>query len=599
MIRPMAELHTTSVDLEGLMRVLGEALYSTPLVAVRELVQNAHDSIQRRSLEGAWDVAAARIGVEADVAAGCLRIQDNGSGLTGDEVHRYLATVGRGYTRELRDEGVGADLIGYFGMGFLSAFAVADAVTVETQSGSEGASAVRFHSRQGATYSVQEIAARDVGSVVTLELREEFRYLLEGDALLSLLERYCCLLRHPIYSGGVCVNAQRPPFRAAGLTPRAYRAQAVSFAQRFEPGEPLTAFALDTDASDAPKGLFWLRGSASFATSDLRRVAVYVRGMFIGDTERELLPPWAGFVGVVLEDDRLTPTASRETLKRDQHYERAKACVRESLIRGLGHLAREEGPTWRRLLRRHNEALLGAALSDDRMFALLAEELTVPTSEGDLTLPEVRRRSPSGIHVNDLGEGGFEELLFRARRVPVVRGSRFGAAAFCHRYASERGLRVVQVGTAEGNSALFREAAVPAATRQRLQDVFATEQRRVVVAEFDPLHLPFVAVRDREAQVRSMIESDEADRRMGQAMLAVARLAAQQLRSDTPAILYVNLRSPVIQSILNAPEERWSLVDGLVVPLVDLLGEAAGPEALEASFRALSETLSALIGAPS
>src|SRR5262245_9329989 len=122
-------LQKTSVDLAGLMRVLGEALYSTPYVAIRELVQNAHDSCTRRRLETRDDFAAA---ISVKLSPGMLVIADNGAGLTDAEIRAYLATVGAGYTRTLRERGEGEELIGFFGLGFLSAFPISERVEVWT-----------------------------------------------------------------------------------------------------------------------------------------------------------------------------------------------------------------------------------------------------------------------------------------------------------------------------------------------------------------------------------------------------------------------------------------------------------------------------------
>src|SRR6185436_426074 len=116
------ELLRTQVDLAGLMKVLGQNLYSTPHVAVRELVQNAHDSCVRRQIEDPAPFDA-KIVVSPDPQRRTLTIVDTGAGLTHDEVVKYLATVGAGYTGKLRAEGLGGDaLIGAFGLGFLSAF---------------------------------------------------------------------------------------------------------------------------------------------------------------------------------------------------------------------------------------------------------------------------------------------------------------------------------------------------------------------------------------------------------------------------------------------------------------------------------------------
>src|SRR5689334_14023264 len=120
-----ADFRSTEVDLSGLMRVLGEALYSTPHVAIRELVQNGHDSLERRRIEH-HSPERPLIRLTTHAEQGRLSIEDNGAGLTDSEIHKYLATVGSGYTRALRDQGQSSSLIGYFGLGFLSAFVVSE-----------------------------------------------------------------------------------------------------------------------------------------------------------------------------------------------------------------------------------------------------------------------------------------------------------------------------------------------------------------------------------------------------------------------------------------------------------------------------------------
>src|SRR5690606_33229179 len=144
-------------------------------------VQNAHDSCERRRIE-AGDEFAASIQVIADPSAGTLTIEDTGAGLTDDEIQRYLATVGAGYTRTLRQresasasasgEANESSLIGYFGLGFLSAFVVAERVGVWTCSHQQPDRAWRFVSRDGQTYTLEPGASRPIGTRVSLQLRE-------------------------------------------------------------------------------------------------------------------------------------------------------------------------------------------------------------------------------------------------------------------------------------------------------------------------------------------------------------------------------------------------------------------------------------------
>ena len=230
-----SELHTTRVDLAGLMTVLGEHLYATPLVAVRELVQNAHDAVSRRRLEAHYE-GPMGIRVRVDVARGVLRVEDDGAGLTRDEVVDFLATVGAGYTRLLRERTGSEDLVGYFGLGFLSAFVVSEHVEVRTTSYQSPDASWRYRSRDGQRYTLERAEGGRVGTVVELALKERFRALLSLDELGAVLRRYCALLSVPVHLGDepAAINDEPPPWRSGETHPARLAAARRRFAARFE-----------------------------------------------------------------------------------------------------------------------------------------------------------------------------------------------------------------------------------------------------------------------------------------------------------------------------------------------------------------------------
>lgn len=624
-------LKQTKVDLGGLMKVLGEHLYSSPNVAVRELVQNAHDSCVRRRLESAVAFEP-RIVVTTDPLARTLGFEDAGAGLTEDEIERYLATIGSGYTRTLRDQGH-EGLIGYFGLGFLSAFVISERIDVWTCSYQEPERAWSFSSRSGQSYVVQPAPSRPVGTRVTLHLQPRFEELSRVEPVRALLERYCGLLDVPIFcvetgsnrssrasfdgeaaggeapdgepaanenqwvpdapdeaaanedqrrppasdveSLGSAINAVPPPWRGDDEgSPLRRRRDALEFVRRFEPGfEPLCTLPVERDDATDVRGLLWVQDGTTYGTSDNRNVSVFVRGMLINDDERDLLPTWAGFMGAVLESDLLKPTASRESLQKDEAYSAAQARVREALVEGLRTLASEQPASWRTVLRRHNEALLGASMCDVRLFDLLCDELTVPTSQGDLPVATVLTRSGGRLHVSQADRGGFEELLFRALKVPVVQGVRYGALPFCREYAQRRHGRLVMVGTSGGDRELFRREELPEPDAQRLQAWFGGDAAQVVAARFAPDHLPLVVVADREAELKRRIESDDADKRIASAVLGLARQFTGGIAKGPELRVYVNLDCPVVPALLEAAPERAEAALALLRPLLGLLSE--------------------------
>ncbi len=539
------------------MTVLGQHLYSTPTVALRELVQNAHDSLVRRRMEDRDWTGGGRIQISGDLAKGILRITDQGAGLTEGEIHGFLATIGVGYTRTLRERSGSEELIGLFGLGFLSAFVLAEEVILTTSSYQEPHRGWCYRSCNGQDYHVAEVAARpEVGTEVVLHLRATYQHLAGPGALARILGKYCALMPDPIYieDASTPLNDLTPPWhREPGEPvdhPVQYRRKCMAFAERFEDTfAPLCTLPVEpTGASDAI-GLLWIQDGSSYATSDNRNLSIFVRGMLLDDDARDLIPAWAGFVGGVIESKRLTPTASREDIQKDDVYHAVRSALKEALVEGLSTLSKQDDAAWRRVLTRHNEALLGAALCDPRLFSLLADSLWVPTSQGDLPVRALMNQG--NLHVALGGGDGFEDMLFRALQIPVARGDRYAVMSFLREWVVQRGGRLIEVGTQHGNRQLFAEDELPQEDLDWLTAQLG-DGELLIPAHFAPLDLPLVVVPDREAELKQRLEADEADERISVAALKLARAFTARIDGTTLTRLYVNLDNPAVQAVLEA-----------------------------------------------
>ncbi|WP_159566915.1 ATP-binding protein [Budvicia diplopodorum] len=559
-----AQFCSAGVDLSGLMQVLSKHLYSTPMVALRELVQNSHDSIVRRRIEHHGQPDCGRIQVIGDVKNGLIRIIDNGAGLTEGEIHAYLATVGVGYTRTLRQQDSETGLIGMFGLGFLSAFVLAKQVIVTTTSYQQPEQGWRYLSSNGEKYSTEPVPARENGTEVTLLLRDEFSHLASEKVLNDILRRYCILLREPIFVGQAPepINPDLPPWRReanVAVHPIQDRRQRLEFAAHFEENfEPICTVPVISDAKSDAVGMLWVQDGSTYGTSDNRNLSIFLRGMLLDDDARDLLPPWAGFIGGVIESNKLTPTASREDLQRDSHYFAVQYALSESLIHGLAEIALRQPEVWRRIIVRHNETLLGAALCDERLFDLLIDTIKVPTSQGDLRAQDLR--SKGAIHVILDAKEGFEETLFQALGVPVAYGDRYAVVPFLRRWAVAKGCQLVELGTNAGNKQLFRLEELPANESEWLLSVLG-DGEKLIASRFDPAELPLVVVHDREAELKKRLEDDESDKRISVAALHLARQFTAKIAVTNTRQLYINLNNPAVNALLEGFRQHHAGLD--------------------------------------
>lgn len=553
--------YSTEVNLNGLIEVLSKHLYSTPVVAVRELVQNGHDAIVRRRIEQPNAPKDNAIRVVADVAKSTITISDTGAGLTESEIHGFLATVGVGYTRMLRQQDDNTGLIGMFGLGFLSAFVLAKEVTVLTTSWQTPDQSWKYHSTDGQKYTVTPHQSSEPGTQVILTLKEEYSHLASNNLLNRVLSRYCILLHEPVYVGDASepVNKLQPPWREEtpdGVTMHRALVQRknLAFAAQFESSfEPICTIPVVPAGMSDAVGILWIQDGATYGTSDNRNLSLFLRGMLLDDEARELLPPWAGFIGGVIESSKLTPTASREDLQRDETWVAVQEALKEALISGLSDLAQNQPEIWRRVLMRHNEALLGAALCDDRLFDLLKDRLQVPTSKGALLAKDLRINN--SIHILLSRDGGFEEMLFHILQRPVARGDRYAVVPFLRRWALLYHCRIIEVGTQTGNEQLFSLAELPEEQIAYLEEHLC-DGEQLIISRFEPAVLPLVVTPDREAELKKILEQDDADKRISTAALMLARQFTSQIQKTKTSSLYINLNNPCIMQLVTALQHQ-------------------------------------------
>jgi molecular chaperone HtpG len=334
-------------ETKQVLRLVIHSLYSHKEIFLRELISNASDACEKLRFEAIANPALMgademSVTLTPDAAAGTLTVKDNGIGMSRDEVIDNLGTIARSGTKKFLeglsgDNAKDAQLIGQFGVGFYSAFIVADRVTVLTKR--TAAEAVRWDSDGEGSYEIQDADKADRGTEVIMHLRDDDKEFLEPSRLRALVRKYSDHLSIPI-------------ILKAGDTPETIN-RAKAFWTR--PKSELTAEDyqgfykhLTHDTEDARAwahnkvegnieytSLLYLPKRAPydlFERDPHGGVQLYVKRVFIMDKAAELLPPWLRFMRGLVDSADLPLNVSRELLQNNRTVEKIKsALVKRSL----------------------------------------------------------------------------------------------------------------------------------------------------------------------------------------------------------------------------------------------------------------------------
>ena len=199
---------TIGVTTENIFPVIKKFLYSDHEIFIRELVANAVDATQKlntiaNSGEFKGELGDLTIRIDLDPKEGTLKITDRGIGMTEEEVDKYINQIAFSsageFLEKYKDQAAG--IIGYFGLGFYSAFMVSKKVTIDTLSWKEGSKAVRWECEGDPEYTMSDSDKKDRGTTITLYLDDESKEFAQEHKVSELLHKYCKFMPVPIALG--------------------------------------------------------------------------------------------------------------------------------------------------------------------------------------------------------------------------------------------------------------------------------------------------------------------------------------------------------------------------------------------------------------
>jgi len=368
MTETQRETRSFETEVSQLLHLMVHALYSNREIFLRELISNAADACDKLRFEALAQPEAISqpaqltIDVSVDKEARQIRITDNGIGMSRDEVVANIGTIARSGTKEFvsrltGDQKKDAQLIGQFGVGFYSAFTVADRVTLETRRADAPEEAgVRWESEGAGSYTLEDCSRALPGTEVTLHLKEDADEFLESYRLRHIITRYSDHVAFPIRmpqqdDDGKATGEWETVNRASALWTRPkseiseeeYREFYKHVAHDFE--DPTAWVHSHVEGRQQYTTLFYIPKRAPFDLWDRDRrhgVKLYVKRVFIMDDADQMLPNYLRFVRGVVDSSDLPLNVSREILQSNRLVDSIRSGSVKKILALLDSIAESE-----------------------------------------------------------------------------------------------------------------------------------------------------------------------------------------------------------------------------------------------------------------
>ena len=352
------------VTTENIFPVIKKFLYSDHEIFLRELVANAVDATQKMkalaaSGEYSGELGELAVRIELDEKKKTLKVIDNGIGMTEEEVDKYINQIAFSSAGEFLEKYKDqlSSIIGHFGLGFYSAFMVAEKVTIETLSWKEDAKAVKWTCDGSPEYEMKECKKADRGTVITLYIADDEKEYAEKNRISGLLNKYCKFMPVPVIFGKEqewkdgkyvdtdkdnVINKVEPLWarKPADLSDEDYK----EFYRALYPmgDEPLFHIHLNVDYPFNLTGILYFPKIKNNVEISRNKIQLYCNQMFVTDSVDNIVPDFLTLLHGVIDSPDIPLNVSRSYLQSDANVKKISTYITKKVADRLDEIFRNE-----------------------------------------------------------------------------------------------------------------------------------------------------------------------------------------------------------------------------------------------------------------
>ena len=395
-------------EVQQLLNLVIHSLYSEREVFLRELISNASDACGRLRFDSLTNPEMreseqdSSIDIEVNKRAKTIKIRDNGIGMSRDEVVENIGTIARSGTKRFVEALSGEQfedtrLIGQFGVGFYSAFMVAENVVIRTRrAGQPPQSGVLWESDGVSGYTVNQETIENPGTEIILTLRKEAKDFLDISEVRRIVRKYSDHVSIPIRLREVTKSKEEDEWETANAGSALWTRARKDVTEEeydnfystlsFDPGKPLVRLHNRVEGRLEYSALLYIPSQAPFDLFDIDRqkgIKLYVRRIFIMDDTDNLLPGYLRFVRGVIDSDDLPLNVSREFLQKNKQVERIQAGTVRKLLNELKRVASKDAEKYQTFWKEFGRVFKEGITEDSDNRKTIAQLLRFASTKGE------------------------------------------------------------------------------------------------------------------------------------------------------------------------------------------------------------------------
>lgn len=385
------------ISSENMMPIIKKWLYSEKDIFLREIVANASDAITKlKKLEGLGEVAKSdgyKITVTTDPKNKTLTVEDNGIGMTQEEVERYITQIafsGAADFLEKYEKTNGDGIIGHFGLGFYSAYMVSENIEIFTKSYREGATGVHWVSDGNSTYKIGDADVKERGTKIVMHLAAAEKEFADEKVIKKLLAKYCSFMPYPIYLNpkegdkeNKPVNTTSPIYlkQPSECTDEEYQNFYRDTFHDFN--QPLFWIHLNMEYPFRLKGILYFPKIKKNVDLEPGQVKLYCEQVFVANNIKEVIPEFLMLLNGVIDCPDIPLNVSRSFLQNDATVQKISRYITKKVADKLTELFNFDRKKYESCWQDLSTFVKYGCLKDDGFFEKVKDIIIYKNIEGE------------------------------------------------------------------------------------------------------------------------------------------------------------------------------------------------------------------------